>query len=398
MNAKLTRVIPTSSVALSPPFQISDLISSNPGLGSVWRALQKVATTDTLVLIQGETGTGKELVARAIHDESRRKFGHYVKVNCAAMPAGLLENELFGHERGAFTGAVNRTDGRFQQAHGGTLFLDEIGELPLELQPKLLRILQEHEYERLGSGRSVRVDVRVIAATNADLQQMVLQHRFRADLFYRLNVFPIAVPPLRDRRDDIPLLIGQFIRTLAPRVNKEVCEITEEALEYLTQHTWPGNVRELQNFVERALILSSGRRLEIPIEELRASASCAMTQTLAEERHHIPGVFDQTKMPQTLAEAERTHILGVLNQTNGVISGRKGAALRLGLPRTTLMYRMQKLGIVQHKTAVAHCEAVRPETRSEEPGDCDARATRAAPVEAGQSSLPGGVPVTRFIW
>jgi formate hydrogenlyase transcriptional activator len=225
-----------------------------------------VAPTNTVVLIQGETGTGKELVARAIHDESLRR-GQYVKVNCAAMPAGLLENELFGHERGAFTGAVSRTDGRFQQAHGGTLFLDEIGDLPLELQPKLLRTLQEHEYERLGSGRPVCVDVRVIAATNADLQQMVLKHLFRADLFYRLNVFPIAIPPLRDRRDDIPVLIGHFIRTLAPRMNKEVCEIAEEALEYSKHHTWPGNVRELQNFVERALVLSSGRRLEIPIGE-----------------------------------------------------------------------------------------------------------------------------------
>ena len=203
MNVELKDVIPTSSNALSAQFQSSDLIRSNPGLGPVRRALQMVAPTNTAVLIQGETGTGKELVARAIHDESRRK-GQYVKVNCAAMPAGLLENELFGHERGAFTGAVSRTDGRFQQAHGGTLFLDEIGDLPLELQPKLLRTLQEHEYERLGSGRTVRVDVRVIAATNADLQQMVLKHRFRADLFYRLNVFPIAIPPLRERRDDIP--------------------------------------------------------------------------------------------------------------------------------------------------------------------------------------------------
>ena len=392
MNVKLKRLIPTTSIALSPQFQSTDLISSNPGLGSVWRALQMVATTDTLVLIQGETGTGKELVARAIHDESRRKLGQYVKVNCAAIPGGLLENELFGHERGAFTGAVSRTDGRFQQAHGGTLFLDEIGELPLELQAKLLRILQDREYERLGSGRSVRVDVRVIAATNADLQQMVLNHRFRADLFYRLNVFPIAIPPLRDRRDDLPLLVGQFIRTLAPRMNKEVCEITEEALEHLKQHTWPGNVRELQNFVERALILSSGRRLEIPIEELRTSASPAMTQPFAEERNHIPGVLHQTKMRQTLAEAERNHILGVLHQTNGVISGRNGAALRLGLPRTTLMYRMQKLGIVQRKTIVAHCETVQPETRSAEPGNCDAGTTRAAPVGAGQSSLQGVFP------
>src|SRR5580698_932194 len=372
MNAELKDDIPTSSIAPSPRIQSSDLVKSNPGLGSVWRALQMVAPTNTAVLIQGETGTGKELIARAVHDESRRKLGQYVKVNCAAMPAGLLENELFGHERGAFTGAVSRTDGRFQQAHGGTLFLDEIGELPLELQPKLLRTLQEHEYERLGSGRTVRVDVRVIAATNADLQQMVLKHRFRADLFYRLNVFAIAIPPLRDRRDDIPVLIGHFIRTLAPRMNKEVCEIAVEALEFFQNHTWPGNVRELQNFIERALVLSSGGRLEFPIEEFRKNAPFAV--------------------PQTLAEAERSHILDVLKQTNGVISGRNGAALRLGLPRTTLMYRMQKLGIVQRKTIVAHCETVQPETRSAEPGNCDAGTTRAAPVGAGQSSLQGVFP------
>jgi formate hydrogenlyase transcriptional activator len=361
MNAELKEVIPTSSIALSAHFQSSDLIRSNPGLEPVRRALQMVAPTNTVVLIQGETGTGKELVARAIHDESRRR-GQYVRVNCAAMPAGLLENELFGHERGAFTGAVSRTDGRFQQAHGGTLFLDEIGDLPLELQPKLLRTLQEHEYERLGSGRTVRVDVRVIAATNADLQQMVLKHRFRADLFYRLNVFPIAIPPLRERRDDIPVLIGHFIRTLAPRMNKEVCEIAVEALEFSKHHTWPGNVRELQNFVERALVLSSGRRLEMPIGEFRKSASFAM--------------------PQTLAEAERSHILGVLRQTNGVISGPHGAALRLGLPRTTLMSRMQKLGIVQRRTCVGECvgdwQTLQPETQSEQPGDCDDRTARAA--------------------
>jgi formate hydrogenlyase transcriptional activator len=374
MNAKLRETAQTSSIALSPQFQSSDLISSNPGLESVWRALRMVAPTDTLVLIQGETGTGKELVARAIHDQSRRKLGQYVKVNCAAMPAGLLENELFGHERGAFTGAVSRTDGRFQQAHGGTLFLDEIGELPLELQPKLLRILQEHEYERLGSGRTVRVDVRVIAATNADLEQMVLNHRFRADLFYRLNVFPIAIPPLRDRRDDIPLLIGHFIRTLTRQMNKEVCEIAEEALEYLKQHNWPGNVRELQNFVERSLIFSSGRRLEMPIGVLRTN------------------VHNGSPTTQTLAEVERNHILEVLEQTNGVISGRNGAALRLGLPRTTLMYRMCKLGIVQRKTVVAHWPTVQPETRSKEPGNCDAGVTRATPVGAERSFITAASP------
>ena len=242
---------------------------------------------------------------------------------------------MFGHERGAFTGAVSRTDGRFQQAHGGTLFLDEIGELPLELQPKLLRILQEQEYERLGCGRTVRVDVRLIAATNEDLQQMVLERRFRADLFYRLNVFPIFVPPLRQRRDDIPLLVGHFLRTLAPRVNKEVNEIAEEVLEFLMRQEWPGNVRELQNVIERAVIRSSGQRLEIPIDEL-TTRSCS-----------------NSSMTHTLAETQRTLILDVLEQTKGVISGPNGAASRLGLPRTTLVSRMQKLGIVQRRTVLA---------------------------------------------
>lgn len=310
----------------------SMLISSTAGLQSVWRALQMVAPTDASVLLQGETGTGKELVARAVHDESLRRHGPYVKLNCSTLPSGLAESELFGHERGAFTGAVSRTDGLFQQAHGGTLFLDEIGELPLELQPKLLRVLQEQEYERLGSRRTTSVDVRVIAATNADLRQMVSERRFRADLFYRLNVYAIQIPPLRDRRDDIPLLATLFIRMLAPRMNKDVGEFAEEALERLKRHNWPGNVRELRNVIERAVIHSPGPRLEIP-----------------------PGAFEagsdaRASAPQTLAEAERCHILSVLDQTNGVVAGRHGAASRLGLPRTTLMYRMQKLGIVQKRT------------------------------------------------
>jgi formate hydrogenlyase transcriptional activator len=300
-----------------------------------------VAPTDASVLLQGETGTGKELVARAVHDESLRKHGPYVKLNCSALPAGLAESELFGHERGAFTGAVSRTDGLFQQAHGGTLFLDEIGELPLELQPKLLRVLQEQEYERLGSGRTTRVDVRVIAATNADLRQMVLERRFRADLFYRLNVYSILIPPLRDRRDDIPLLATLFIRMLASRMNKEVREIAEEALELLKRHNWPGNVRELRNFIERAVIHSSGPRLEIPPEEFDAGSDAKAATT------------------QTLAEAERCHILSALDQTNGVVSGRNGTASRLGLPRTTLMYRMHKLGIVQKRIVAGDKQTIR---------------------------------------
>ena len=341
MQCDLKDILPRNSS--SDPRQVpsSILISSSPGLQSVWRALQMVARTDASVLIQGETGTGKELVARAVHDESLRKHRPYVKLNCSALPAGLVESELFGHERGAFTGAVSRTDGRFQQAHGGTLFLDEIGELALELQPKLLRVLQEQECERLGSGRTTRVDVRVIAATNADLRQMVLEHRFRADLFYRLNVYSILIPPLRDRRDDIPVLTTLFIRMLAPRMNKEVREIAEEALERLKRHDWPGNVRELRNFIERAVIHSSGPRLEIPPEEFDA------------------GSDTKAATKQTLADAERSHILSVLDQTNGVVSGRNGAASRLGLPRTTLMYRMHKLGIVQKRMVVGDKQTVR---------------------------------------
>ena len=334
MHPDLKDIIPISSSAVPRKVPSSTLISSNPGLRSVWRAVQMVARTDSSVLIHGETGTGKELVARAVHDESPRKHGPYVKLNCAALPAGLAESELFGHERGAFTGAVSRTDGRFQQAHGGTLFLDEIGELPLELQPKLLRTLQEQEYERLGGGRTVRVNVRLIAATNEDLQEMVLQRRFRADLFYRLNIFPISIPPLRHRREDIPLLVGHFLRALAPRVNKEVTKIADEALEVLKRWEWPGNVRELQNVIERAVILSSGPTVEISIEELRA----ASPQTGAQRR--------------TLAETERSHILDALKETNGVVAGPNGAASRLGLPRTTLASRMRKLGIVQRKTVL----------------------------------------------
>jgi formate hydrogenlyase transcriptional activator len=312
---------------------LSDLIGSSRGLRAVWDSLRLVARTDSAVLIQGETGTGKELVARAIHEESFRQRGPYVTLNCAAMPSGLLESELFGHERGAFTGAWTQTTGRFQHAHTGTLFLDEVGDLPLELQPKLLRVLQEQEFERLGSSRTIRVDVRIVAATNQDLCQMVQQRRFRADLFYRLNVFPIAIPPLRERPEDIPLLVQHFVCKFASRMNKEISPVPDGAIERLQQHDWPGNIRELQNIVERAVIMSSGPNLDIPFGELNRTAKADM-------------VHDDTPSPsRTLAEAERDHILDVLRQARGVVGGRNGAAIRLGLPRTTLLCRMRKLGI-----------------------------------------------------
>jgi formate hydrogenlyase transcriptional activator len=297
-----------------------------------------VARTDSSVLIQGETGTGKELIAAAIHEASLRRRGPFVKVNCAAMPAGLLESELFGHERGAFTGAITQTIGRFQMAHQGTLFLDEIGDLPLELQPKLLRVLQEQEFERLGSNRTIRVDVRLVAATNQDLDRMVEERQFRADLFYRLNVFPIMLPPLRERREDIPLLVRHFVNMFAERMNKECYNVPSGVMEVLQLHDWPGNIRELQNVIERAMILSSGPDLRLPPGEL--------TQL---------GKPNKSSATKTLADAERDYIRQVLTEVKGVVGGRHGAAARLGLARTTLISRMRRLGIQQEKAAAACC-------------------------------------------
>jgi len=308
------------------------MIGSSRELRDIWESVRMVAGTDSTVLIQGETGTGKELLAKAIHDESFRGRAPFVKVNCAAMPAGLLESELFGHERGAFTGALNQTTGRFQQAHMGTLFLDEIGDLPLELQPKLLRALQEKEFERLGSNRTIRVDVRVVAATNQDLLQMVEKRQFRPDLFYRLNVFPITLPPLRHRRTDIPALVQHFVDKLADRMGKRISHIPEQAFQTLSDHDWPGNIRELQNLIERAVIMSNGPELRLPPLACRRGA---------EE----PPV----KRDTTLADAERQHIIRALTETGGIVGGPRGAASRLGVPRTSLLYRMQKLGINQGK-------------------------------------------------
>jgi formate hydrogenlyase transcriptional activator len=307
---------------------VTDLIGSSTKFRAVLEDVDLVASVDSTVLIQGETGTGKEVIARAIHEASSRRNNRFVSLNCAAIPAALLESELFGHERGAFTGAVAQTVGRFQAADRGTLFLDEIGDLPLELQPKILRVLQEQEFQRLGSNQTIRVNVRVVAATNQDLMQLVAHKQFRADLYYRLNVLPIFLPPLRDRKQDIPLLVEYFVRKLAARFNRTIDVIPPELVELLQAHDWPGNIRELQNLVERAVVLSPDSVLRLPLDALKQMTKLPSTQ-----------------VARTLAAAERDHIVEVLKQTSGLIGGQQGAATRLGLPRTTLLYKMRKLGI-----------------------------------------------------
>jgi DNA-binding NtrC family response regulator len=307
-----------------------DIVGASPGLKAVLRLVEVVAPTGSTVFIRGETGTGKELVARSVHNLSSRANRAFVKVNCAAIPSGLLESELFGHERGAFTGAVTQKIGRFELADGGTLFLDEVGDIPLELQPKLLRVLQEQEFERLGSTRTLHVDVRLVAATNRDLAQMVEKKQFREDLYFRLDVFPIRVPPLRDRVEDIPALVRHFVEKYALRMNKRIETIPDEVMESLQRCLWPGNIRELQNFIERAVILSSGVVLRPPLAELQQK------------------VNNPAGAPGTLDQAEREHILKVLEQTKWVIGGPRGAALRLGLKRTTLLSKMERLGISRH--------------------------------------------------
>ena len=305
------------------------MIGCSASFQAVLDKVKIVAPTNSAVLIQGETGTGKELIAKAIHNQSVRRHAPFVKINCAAIPAELLESEFFGHEKGAFTGAVGQTTGRFQLAHGGTLFLDEIGDLSLQLQPKLLRVLQEQEFERLGSARTIKVDVRLVTATNRDLPRMVQDREFRADLYHRLSVFPICLPPLRDRSGDIPHLVRHFVHEYSQRLHRNIERIPDEALDRLTSYDWPGNIRELQNFVERAVILSKGTSLDAPLAELTVPQSAA----------------DSTN--RTLAEAERNHILDVLGETNWTVGGRHGAAIRLGLPRTTLISKMRKLGIAR---------------------------------------------------
>ena len=307
------------------------IIGNSAALRQVLGLVRLVGPTDATVLITGETGTGKELIAEAIHKCSERRNGPFVKVNCGAIPAGLLESELFGHERGAYTGAVARTIGRFERANGGTLFLDEIGDLPLELQPKLLRVVQDGQFERLGGSATLQADVRVICATHGNLSEMVDERRFRADLFYRLSVFPIEVPPLRDRREDILLLVHHFAVHYAARLRKRITIISEDFMAALTRHSWPGNVRELQNFIERSVILTDGNTLRLP--------AGALKQTVRIE----------SSEPTTLEELERHHIRKTLEQANWVVGGARGAANRLGLKRSTLYARMQKLGILKLK-------------------------------------------------
>jgi formate hydrogenlyase transcriptional activator len=304
-----------------------DLIGSSPKFRALLTEVARVAPVDSAVLIQGETGTGKEVIARAIHEASPRRNQRFVALNCAAIPSALLESELFGHERGAFTGACAQTKGRFQIADGGTLFLDEIGDMPLEVQPKLLRALQEREFERLGSSQTVRVNVRVVAATNQDLDQLVTKKLFRADLFYRLNVIPICLPPLRERVQDIPPLTEFFVAKFAASLNKPIDSIPDEVMAVLKSHDWPGNIRELQNFIERAVLFSPGSVLRLPL---------GLKQTVKQISESAS---------RTLADADREHILETLKQTDWLIGGQGGAADRLGLPRTTLIYKMRKLGI-----------------------------------------------------
>ena len=316
---------------VNPEAGFEGIIGKSSGLRRVLQMVETVAWGDSTVLLLGETGTGKELIARAIHSHSPRRDRPFVKLNCAAIPTGLLESELFGHERGSFTGAIAQKIGRLELAHQGSLFLDEIGDIPLELQPKLLRALQEREFERLGSTRTQKVDVRIVAATHRDLEGMILEKQFRSDLYYRVNVFPIHVPPLRERPDDIPLLVQHFVEQAARRMQKTIDSIPSETLEALIRYRWPGNIRELENVIERAVILSPGPVLRLSPRDLTSRIMPGQTS----DRH------------QTLEEVERNHILSTLKETRWVLSGPSGAAARLGLNRSTLYFRMKKLGIAR---------------------------------------------------
>src|SRR5258708_7757250 len=309
------------------------IVGASKALREVLDLVRTVAPTDSTALIEGETGTGKELIARAIHKHSTRRDRPFVKLNCAAIPLGLLESELFGHERGAFTGAVARKVGRFEAADRGTLFLDEIGDISLELQPKLLRVLQEGEFERLGSTQTQRANVRLVAATNKDLAKLVAQNQFRSDLYYRLNVFPILVPPLRDRRRDIPSLVRHFVGIYAERMNKQIERIPTDVLEALVDHSWPGNIRELQNFIVRSVILADENTLRPPLAGVKQAAGI------------------ESMEPITMEKAERVHIRKTREQANWVVAGPRGASVRLGMKRSTVYFRMRRLGIFRAQRA-----------------------------------------------
>jgi formate hydrogenlyase transcriptional activator len=303
------------------------VVGSSPALREALELVLTVAPTNSSVLIHGETGTGKELIAQALHRYSQRRSRPFIKLNCAAIPLGLLEGELFGHERGAFTGAVTRRVGRFEAADRGSLFLDEVGDIHLDLQAKLLRVLQEGEFERLGGTQTLQADVRLIAATHRDLTALVASGQFRSDLYYRLNVFPISVPPLRERQGDIPALVMHYVRSFAESMDKTIVEVPVEAMEVMCQHSWPGNIRELRNFIERSVILSPGRTLCAPLKDLK------------------PTTISVAGIPVTLEDAERAHICKTLEQTKWIVGGSRGAAVRLGIKRSTLYFRMRRLGI-----------------------------------------------------
>ena len=307
------------------------IVGKSPAIQSVLKQVAIVAPTDSTVLLHGETGTGKELIARAIHNLSSRRDCPYVRMNCAAIPSGLLESELFGHEKGAFTGALMQRKGRFELAHGGSLFLDEIGDISLELQPKLLRAVQEQEFERLGSSKTIHVNVRLVAATHRDLRAMIRDEKFREDLFYRFNVFPIEIPPLRERREDIPLLVNYFVSKVSGQMRRQIKSIPKLAMEMLTNYPWKGNIRELANFIERAIILSRGEELEIPVDELTTS----------------PETTVAFETPSTFRQAESSVIIDALKAASGRIAGKGGAAERLGLKRTTLQNKIRRLGIAK---------------------------------------------------
>ncbi|HYZ82959.1 MAG TPA: sigma 54-interacting transcriptional regulator, partial [Bryobacteraceae bacterium] len=346
LNDRLARENVYLESELRTELHFGDIVGNSPALERVLREIETVAPTDSTVLIYGETGTGKELIARAVHNLSSRKSNAFVKLNCAAIPTGLLESELFGHERGAFTGAITQRVGRFELAHRGTIFLDEIGDIPLELQPKLLRVLQEREFERLGSTRTLRTDARLIAATNRDLKAMVEEQNFRSDLYYRLNVFPIRVPALRERREDIPLLVRHFVQQFSRQTNRVINSIPSETMEALVRYHWPGNIRELQNVIERAVIISKSPVLNVALAELKADAIPSASQAAPKA---TPA--EQKNLQDVLEETERTQILRALEACDGVITGPNGAAARLGIKRSTLQLRMQRLGIRRTRTA-----------------------------------------------